>query len=689
MMILLFAALQLSTPAVALTSAEGWADFADNFATDLAPLITLFGEQVTKQFFSESTGFLDNIIFGLAPLGIITAVVSAIRLYGKASLKSFIGRAQEAHGVAEAELCSSTSQDVCELWSNGGICRVFGSPKILEFIYIEGGKFYPLDGHSLLTDDDGPPHCGISLPKDVLNDVALSGMYGDWFEADTSFLTRGPLRFAPYPNLSLNVSTKRRNKRFLLAVASFGFLLQASFFIYATWATFYNASFYVDSDKPQLWSFVLGMAGTAFVVCGMTLCAFLVDRRSTERRFRYKEGKAIPRIHWLQCGNQRVGDQQFRSFAFSKEKEEYVTSYIDEPGADILGLHPEIALLLAITSSLVGFACQFVGFRGLHGSITLYQLACTLLIPMIRAWLRSSRLHRDQNQLDGANRVFESHELDWQALHMIVEQITLGSDSPINTIWWELSSWRLDTGLQRLALAEAAYDPSIVVSEEKIGSGIVGFRLTYYSPPYLGMEYEEARCFESAVQIVRMLEGDGQWSNEVFNGPLPVKLLRIGGASPGTLPQFKANVASRALYIRARLCYVTGDELLPPGSQWDPELQGVAKRLQTALQEAAGYIFREVPLKDGSWKSVKALIWSASCEFTIETSTAHVVAVFPIHSTRHLTTADSSNFRLSQTCGPVCDGNRIRAVKFWGRTAPQRDEKCPFYQCKRRHRFLR
>src|SRR5690242_20231645 len=95
-------ALLLATPAAGLTSADEWADFADNFATDLAPLITLFGEQVTKQFLSESTGFLDNVIFGLAPLGILTAVVSAIRLYGKASLKSFIGRAQEAHGIAEA-----------------------------------------------------------------------------------------------------------------------------------------------------------------------------------------------------------------------------------------------------------------------------------------------------------------------------------------------------------------------------------------------------------------------------------------------------------------------------------------------------------------------------------------------------------------------------------------------------------
>ncbi|KAF3123110.1 hypothetical protein TWF594_002521 [Orbilia oligospora] len=45
-------------------------DFADNFATDLAPLIALFGEQVTRQFLSESLSIWDNIIFAMAPLGL-------------------------------------------------------------------------------------------------------------------------------------------------------------------------------------------------------------------------------------------------------------------------------------------------------------------------------------------------------------------------------------------------------------------------------------------------------------------------------------------------------------------------------------------------------------------------------------------------------------------------------------------
>jgi hypothetical protein len=72
------ALLFLATLAAADSSTTQWNDFTNNFATDIAPIVALFGEQVTKQFLSESTGFLDNIIFGVAPLGILTAVVSVI-----------------------------------------------------------------------------------------------------------------------------------------------------------------------------------------------------------------------------------------------------------------------------------------------------------------------------------------------------------------------------------------------------------------------------------------------------------------------------------------------------------------------------------------------------------------------------------------------------------------------------------
>jgi hypothetical protein len=67
-------------------------EFSNNLFSDLAPLLTLFGGQVTKQFLSMSMGWADHIMLGMGPLGVITAVVSAIRVSGVSKLKALIGR---------------------------------------------------------------------------------------------------------------------------------------------------------------------------------------------------------------------------------------------------------------------------------------------------------------------------------------------------------------------------------------------------------------------------------------------------------------------------------------------------------------------------------------------------------------------------------------------------------------------
>src|SRR6266566_5296203 len=112
-----------------VTKADGWDDFTNNLATDLAPLLSLFGEEITKQYLCESLSWLDCFTFAMAPLGILTAVVSVIRVCGAPSLRAFIGKAHEGRGAAEAELCSSTSADICELWDRDGVLRVFGRPR--------------------------------------------------------------------------------------------------------------------------------------------------------------------------------------------------------------------------------------------------------------------------------------------------------------------------------------------------------------------------------------------------------------------------------------------------------------------------------------------------------------------------------------------------------------------------------
>ena len=103
------------------------------------------------QFMSQSTGWADNIILAMAPLGIITAIVGAIRVGGPKWLRAVIGRARESRAVVEAELMSSTSHEVCELWNGQEIVRVMGAGPIREFIILLPEE---LDGDGSKVDRD-------------------------------------------------------------------------------------------------------------------------------------------------------------------------------------------------------------------------------------------------------------------------------------------------------------------------------------------------------------------------------------------------------------------------------------------------------------------------------------------------------------------------------------------------------
>ncbi|CCX32968.1 Similar to hypothetical protein [Tuber melanosporum Mel28]; acc. no. XP_002841517 [Pyronema omphalodes CBS 100304] len=113
-------------------------DSSTNVRFDFS-LLALFGEQFAKQFTSESMGWLDNVIFAMAPLGIITALVGAIRVDGPVWLKAVIGRSRENRAAAEIELMSST---VGELWNGTAIVRSLGRPEIEQLIYIKNDPGY-------------------------------------------------------------------------------------------------------------------------------------------------------------------------------------------------------------------------------------------------------------------------------------------------------------------------------------------------------------------------------------------------------------------------------------------------------------------------------------------------------------------------------------------------------------------
>lgn len=176
-------------------------------------MITLFGERLTKQFLSESISLLDNIIFALSPLGVLTAVVSVIRVCGGSSLRAFIGRAQEGPAEAESELLPCVSESTAELFNEGGISRVFGRPKIVEIVMWEEENL-----------QDGKKVIEIGTLRDALKKRAWSAQGSGLSDEDLFDPARLPE--LDIPNLSLNKGIKRRDQFWFHGAAIIGALLQ-------------------------------------------------------------------------------------------------------------------------------------------------------------------------------------------------------------------------------------------------------------------------------------------------------------------------------------------------------------------------------------------------------------------------------------------------------------------------------
>ena len=96
---------------------------------NLAPLLTLFGESVAKAYLSQSTHWLEHVIWASGPLGLLATVTSGIRVAGSKLLNAIIGHARRPRAEAEIELMRSvyivfigfkcTIADILKLYIHG------------------------------------------------------------------------------------------------------------------------------------------------------------------------------------------------------------------------------------------------------------------------------------------------------------------------------------------------------------------------------------------------------------------------------------------------------------------------------------------------------------------------------------------------------------------------------------------
>ncbi|RYP81392.1 hypothetical protein DL770_005920 [Monosporascus sp. CRB-9-2] len=422
-------------------------DLSNNLATDLGPLLALFGENMTKQYLSESTSFVDYFIFAMAPIGIITAIVSAIRVCGSAALRAFIGRAQEGNGTVEAELCTSTSRDVCELFNNGSITRTLGKSNILEIIYISGetsakedmGIFLFQDYLQSLDDNsewvEDKPHAVFSRLRRP-DPESPEERYG-----------KEPLHTVPNPNLSINVGIVKSGMRYFYFLAALGLVLQTGVMVMACvlslhqqWTSDGKPESRMDvkwviSDNP---SPILYVVGTTCLCVGMFWCAALIGQITDEYSYCRKDSpQRQSRLFWLQPGNLRVGDQTFDPFAYSEKLKDPKSRLSKYTVSKKRNSPSQLHTWGAIIFSLGGYIVQFIGLRGMTAYVSIAQLGITIIMSFFRGCLRMRRLKTDDNEVHKILDEVVGHELDWLALKIAsadgdrAENINHGNNSSL------------------------------------------------------------------------------------------------------------------------------------------------------------------------------------------------------------------------------------------------------------------
>lgn len=264
----------------------------NNIFSDLTPLLTLFGEKVTKQFLSMSMGWADNVLLAMGPLGILTIVVSAIRVGGVRQLKALVGRfvalplalwlgaglcklttrrARESLSTAEQELLSSTSDDVYELWNGKEIVRTIGSPAGMKNLFITRDK---------------SDRTGVINFREVVDYNLMNCPSRHFYDPSTSVNYRriiDDLSDAA-PNLALNVKNATALTEELWLWATLGIVLQLTAMAVPGVAT-YSWKWEKGGLPVAPYGYPCFLIGTSVVVTGVAACGHVIEGVTDEMDF--------------------------------------------------------------------------------------------------------------------------------------------------------------------------------------------------------------------------------------------------------------------------------------------------------------------------------------------------------------------------------------------------------------------
>lgn len=586
---------------------DGWDNFANNLGSDLAPFLALFGEQVTTQYMSESLDWVDNILLALAPLGIITILVSAIRVSGTGPLKSLIGRGRETRGEVETDLMSSTSSDACELWSGDGVVRVVGTPALLQLIWIPKKvgdpdksrtrlynfrDMYSRNLHYTQKQSDNSPS---NFPDDKVNsEKQASGE--NWAPRSPEERTQNAMIDRNPPNVSLNLSVKSVPRPTLIFFIVLGFIAQGAVLAFAA-VSQYVLRFPKNESGISFYAFPVLCAGTVFLSVGILLCAHVVESSTGEITWAPRpDSNADTLVLWLQQGGQKVGDQEFEAFA-QTSKEDIISSYRQDNGKSRKEL-----VIVAVVFTLLGFIAQLVGLRAAHSSVTVMQIAAILLVTVFRS---SAHFKRNKRNIIEKPQLVEGFELDWLAKY-------LGG----------ISDWKVDTSLIPAASQQPGTRPvtaapaasgqpgsllatGVSATPQQSGSrpatGVPTTSNKFGSQPVTGVPPVPA--LKPGLQPATVTPvGSEQPESRPPTAILPAHMESSGISREGMVDEETGQTLKyspqEALEVRSRLAELS--------AEWNLDLRKSVKTLKTAIETTMNDVYSKMTLKEERLKRLRS-----------------------------------------------------------------------------------
>ncbi|TGO47174.1 hypothetical protein BOTNAR_0539g00010 [Botryotinia narcissicola] len=257
----------------------------------------------------------------MAPLGIITAIIGAIRVGGPPHLKALIGRARENRASAELDFMSSTSHEVSELWNGHSIVRTMGKGEVKQILFLEGCG--PPKKFGLFTLSD--PEIEIYMTRKGASGSYVFVCIGNdtdplidivrelWLKKTPKLWKRTNVSKSPgndshnnmsggtnseeghfendsldrAPNIPLNIHPEQ-NRGELFVAAVLGIILQAGVIVYSAFVAYDNRIGAAVGGRPSAYAFPTLASGTAVLVIGMGICASVIGESTDERVWELK-----------------------------------------------------------------------------------------------------------------------------------------------------------------------------------------------------------------------------------------------------------------------------------------------------------------------------------------------------------------------------------------------------------------